>query len=177
MLAHLLVPLDGSKLAEEALIWAQEILQTGGRITLLSAVELPEVVPVDYYPTLSAFRHQAVIEDVQDYTYWQNKLFSSARDYLNKLSEGLTVEGRYQVDVIVQAGDPANVIVKMARDCAVDAIVMSTHGRSGISRLLFGSVGAKVLSAGVCPVFLIPSKAIDEKRAAGEIAASVGAVH
>ena len=62
------------------------------------------------------------------------------------------------VGVEVHVGEPANVIVETAERLKVDAIVMSTHGRSGLSRWLFGSVTNKVLSANVCPVYVIPSK-------------------
>ena len=55
-------------------------------------------------------------------------------------------------------GDPATVISEAAERLAVDAIVMSTHGRSGIGRFLFGSVTYKILETRICPVFVVPNK-------------------
>ena len=65
---------------------------------------------------------------------------------------------------MVEAGDPATVIVETAQKLHVDAIVMSTHGRSGLSRWLFGSVTQKVLAASCCPVFVIPAKVTEESK-------------
>ena len=59
---------------------------------------------------------------------------------------------------MVQFGDPASVIVDTAGQLHVDAIVMSTHGRSGISRWIFGSVTNKVLGMAECPVLVVPSE-------------------
>ncbi len=61
------------------------------------------------------------------------------------------------VQQIVEMGDPHTLIVNWARDKAVDLIVMSTHGRSGLPRMLLGSVTEKVLRSASCPVLAIPS--------------------
>jgi nucleotide-binding universal stress UspA family protein len=61
------------------------------------------------------------------------------------------------VQPIVEMGDPHTLIVNWARDKAVDLIVMSTHGRSGLSRMLLGSVTEKVLRSASCPVLAIPT--------------------
>jgi nucleotide-binding universal stress UspA family protein len=54
-------------------------------------------------------------------------------------------------------GDPRTLIVNWARDKAADLIVMSTHGRSGLPRMILGSVTEKVLRSAACPVLAIPS--------------------
>jgi nucleotide-binding universal stress UspA family protein len=61
------------------------------------------------------------------------------------------------VQQIVEMGDAHTLIVNWARDKAVDLIVMSTHGRSGLPRMLLGSVTEKVLRSASCPVLAIPS--------------------
>lgn len=80
-----------------------------------------------------------------------------AKHYVESVAKDLVKDG-YTVRQEVKMGDAATVITDMAEKLHVDAIVMSTHGRSGISRFLFGSVTNKVLEAKVCPVFVIPSK-------------------
>src|SRR5690606_5568122 len=87
------------------------------------------------------------------------EVLSHATAYVSKISEGLQARG-YTVDTIVQFSEPATLIVDSANARRVDAIVMSTHGRSGISRWLFGSVTSKVLTLATCPVLSIP----DENR-------------
>lgn len=153
MLNHVLVPLDGSTLAEEALNHAVKIVDRKGKITLISAVEVPDVPVYGYYPPVS----------IPDYEKTKSELLPYARHYLEGISKRMQ---EYDVQVVFEAevGEPADVITKAAEKYHVDAIVMSTHGRSGISRWLFGSVTNKVLGAKVCPVFVIPSIEVKEKQ-------------
>ena len=152
MLDHILVPLDGSQLAEQALEHAKQIANRQGKITLLTAVDVPEIPMYGLYPPASIPDHQAAI---------QNAL-PQARAYLEQIASDLEADG-YQVNTEAQIGDAAEVIARTAQELAVDAIVMSTHGRSGLSRWLFGSVTSKVLSAKVCPVFVVPSHGGEEE--------------
>lgn len=62
-----------------------------------------------------------------------------------------------KVQQIVELGDAHSLIVNWARDKAADLIVMSTHGRSGLPRMILGSVTEKVLRSASCPVLAIPS--------------------
>jgi nucleotide-binding universal stress UspA family protein len=59
---------------------------------------------------------------------------------------------------LVLEGFVPEAILKAAETEAVDLIVMSTHGRSGLSRWVYGSVAAKVLQAAPCPIFLVRAK-------------------
>lgn len=154
MLNHVLVPLDGSNLAEEALKHALNIVDHKGKITLISAVEVPDVPVYGYYPPVS----------VPDYEKTKSELLPYARHYLEGVAKRLQ---EYGVQVVFEAevGEPSDVITRLAEKHGVDAIVMSTHGRSGISRWLFGSVTNKVLGTKVCPVFVIPSVEVKEKSA------------
>ena len=146
MLKHLLVPLDGSKLAEEAIPYAREIIAPDNRITLVYAVEIPEIIN-NYYPSLTIDKEGI-----------KNQQIASANHYLAEMAADLKKEGIYtQFEATI--GDPANIIKEAAERLGVDAIVMSSHGRSGIGRFLFGSVTNKILETKVCPVFVIPSKA------------------
>jgi nucleotide-binding universal stress UspA family protein len=133
-------------LAEEALEHARQIVKPTGKITLMTAVDVPEIPMYGLYPPASIPDYQAAIEDA----------LPQARVYLEQIGQELTHEG-YSVGVEAQIGDAADVILRTAHELGVDAIVMSTHGRSGLSRWLFGSVTSKVLSGKVCPVFVIPS--------------------
>ncbi|MBL8165995.1 MAG: universal stress protein [Anaerolineae bacterium] len=155
MLNQVLVPLDGSKLAEEALQHALNILAPGGKIILLSAVDVPEVPMYGYYPPTT----------VPDYEAAKEELLPQAKTYLENIAKHL---GKDDVQVVLEAqiGEPAHVITEVAVKFHVDAIVMSTHGRSGLGRWLFGSVTQKVLSAKPCPVYVIPSGGSDKPESA-----------
>ncbi len=147
MLKSVLVPLDGSKLAEAALEHALNIVEPKGKITLVSAIEVPDVPIYGYYPPAS----------VPDYEEAKDNLLPYARHYLQGIADNL-VEHGFSVRIEAEIGDPAQVITEIAQKYQVDAIAMSTHGRSGLSRWLFGSVTNKVLSAKPCPVYVVPSK-------------------
>jgi nucleotide-binding universal stress UspA family protein len=80
--------------------------------------------------------------------------FSSAQGYLEKIAFRLKQDGcRTRFHVL--EGDPADAIMGFAEREKVDVIVMSTHGRSGLSRLLMGSVAEKVTRETSHPVMLI----------------------
>jgi universal stress protein A len=63
------------------------------------------------------------------------------------------------VQTIVLEGKVSDALLKCARDENVDLIVMSTHGRTGLSRLLMGSVAEQVVHGAPCPVLLIRPQA------------------
>jgi nucleotide-binding universal stress UspA family protein len=71
-------------------------------------------------------------------------------------------------------GTPADAIVGFADQTKADLIVLSTHGRTGLSRVLMGSVAEAVVRKASCPVLTVkqPSKAADEKREADDLATS-----
>ena len=150
MLRHVLVPLDGSALSEQALHYAQEIIAQGGRITLLTVVE----VPIDYEYSLVDIPLTVVTSRAYseaEYTNTQLRI----QDYLNSKAHKLAEKG-YELEIIVERGEPAAVIHDVATNKKVNAIVMTTHGRTGLSRWLFGSITQKVISQMPCPVLVVP---------------------
>jgi nucleotide-binding universal stress UspA family protein len=155
MLKHVLVPLDGSQLAEDALEHAVNIVDPNGKITLISAVDIPEIPVYGYFTTASTADFEAATHDI----------LPQARIYLETIAKRLA-DNHLTISVDAQLGDAADVISETALKYKVDAIVMSTHGRSGLSRWLFGSVTNKVLSSHPCPVYVIPSKAKQDVDAA-----------
>lgn len=144
MYKEILVPLDGSTLAESALPHACELAKAfGARITLLSLVE-----PVTdfaqwgvggFYVT-SGFSIEGVIEDT--------------KNYLNEVADRLRTQG-LNVRAVVEEGYAASEICDYAKAAKIDVIVMSTHGRSGIQRWVYGSVADRVLRGATVPILLI----------------------
>jgi nucleotide-binding universal stress UspA family protein len=127
MYQRILVPLDGSALSERALQHAGEVARgTQAEILLLQAIYLP--MPVVPEPVLLA--EGKMLEEAAKAT----------SEYLERIGTGLREEG-HAVRAIVDERPPADAIRHVADRENVDLIVMSTHGRSGLSRLMRGSIG------------------------------------
>jgi nucleotide-binding universal stress UspA family protein len=149
MLNRVLIPLDGSELAERAISYGKQILEPEGQIILLTVIEIPERVSMAFYPAISPVpADERMIED---------QFIPHAEAYLYEQADTLRDEG-LNVHTVTVVDEPAAAIIRKADEFGVDAIVMSTHGRSGLGRWLFGSVTSKVLSVAEVPVFVVPGK-------------------
>ncbi len=134
-----LVPLDGSPLAEEALWQAIQVADRDGlEVALLRAAEARA--------SLGADPGEAQVRAVR-----------TAEEYLEEVAAWLRQAGVRGVTTHVWYGPPVPSIVEAADALAVDLVVMSTHGRSGLSRLLLGSVAEAVVRATSRPVLLVRS--------------------
>lgn len=162
MLNHILIPLDGSELAERALAYAEQIASPGAEITLLTAVDPPEYLTYSMYGNQTIPSGMITPRPGVDYQAIADEMLKDARDYIDRVANRLQKAG-YRVHRKIEMGAPAEAILKAAEAAGVDAIVMSTHGRSGLSRWLLGSVTQKVLSAAPCPVFVTPPGERDKK--------------
>ena len=131
----ILVPLDGSALAETALWKAAEIAD-GAMISLLRAAETDTLPGAD-----SPEAQVAALREAQE--------------YLRRIVKRLEGEGMSRVEARVWYGPPAAAIVGAARTEKVDLIVMATHGRSGLEHLVLGSVAESVLRGTPVPVLVV----------------------
>ena len=150
MLKHVLVALDGSDFAEKALDVAQRVLGPEGKATLVMAIQSPDP-PLYIYPGADAIG--TILNDAEEIRSEPDK----AQVYLAHVGKNLRLAG-LQVDTVVGAGDPAPLIIDRAYKLGVEAIVLTTHGRSGLSRLLFGSVTEEVLRDSPCAVIVVPMR-------------------
>lgn len=143
MFQHLLVPLDGSSRAEQALPVAARLARaSGGTITLFTVIGMaPEAIS---YHMTGPFLPQTVFKQdlVQAHTY----LDQVAR---RSILAGLALE--QQVDL----GDPAATILSYAENQAIDLIVVSSHGYTGMKRWLLGSVAEKIARHAPVPVLIL----------------------
>jgi len=136
MYEKILVPLDGSELAEIALPYAEEMaVRLGSEITLFSVSETAEAP--EYH------KHQVYLDGVADSTK------RGAKRYLEM------PKGVIKVEQAIAVGQPAEEIVDYAEKQGISLIIMATHGRSGIGRWTLGSVAEKVVRAGTTPVLLV----------------------
>ena len=139
MFQRVLVPLDGSKLAESALPYVRNLAQGGfiKEIILLNVVEIPAtwIEGIDYVAIKEASLKQST------------RYLMGLKDQL--VSEGLPVKAE------ILEGATAHVIADYAKEKEVDLIVIGTHGYTGMKKLMFGSVALRVLHDAHCPVLLI----------------------
>lgn len=141
MYKRVVVPLDGSPLAEGMLRFVVDI---AGPLDL--EVVLLRVIRVLPRPVTEGVR-SSVLENVE-YSP------ADALEYLDPLAAELRRRG-IRVQTKVRRGEPVEEIVDCAREVDADLIAMTTHGRSGLGRWLFGSVAEAVLREAEIPVFLM----------------------
>lgn len=149
MFKQLLVPLDGSELSEKALPIASQILDLEGILTLLNVVDIPE-------PSLVVLYDMPVVSAREDTGKLVAAAQKNAQAYLQQIVAKMQLPPTIRINLEVHVGNTTSVIVERAQTLHVDAIVMSTHGRSGLSRWVFGSVTHRVLALMPCPVLVVP---------------------
>lgn len=150
MYSHILVPLDGSHLAEQVLPHAKELatLCHTGHITLLRAV--PPIYPVTEYG--GAFL--APIDEM-------SAAHTEAQEYLERIAREIASD-QYEVSIEISNIPAAEAVVEFAEEHDVKIIMIATHGRSGISRWIFGSVTQKVIQGSPVPVMVVRPVEDDE---------------
>jgi len=138
---HILVPLDGSELAENVLGPTSELARaTGAKITLLHVVPSGED---SGWPVLGSLRERPVPS------------LDPAETYLEGVQKELTRDG-LDVDVVAKYGHtPATAIVDAAEHLGADVIAMATHGYGGLRRTLLGSVADKILRSTTLPLLVM----------------------
>ena len=141
MYEKILVPLDGSALAERAICHAQEIARgSRAELLLVQAVNFP-------YPVVP---EAALVPD--------GKWLAGAKKEASRYLEGIAAplrEAGMRVRTLLDERPPADAILHVAAREGVDLIVMSTHGRGGLSRMLMGSVAESVFHATSSTVMLV----------------------
>ncbi len=157
MQRHILIPLDQSAFSERALAVVPEIAKAGvDKLTLLEVVpSIRETIVAESGRVITPAEQIATLE-------------GRGQEYLEAHAQALRKRG-YAVKVATDVGAPAETIVDHARIHDIDMIVMCTHGHTGLTQLLRGSVAHAVLTHASCPVLLVPAHA--EKAEAAAIAA------
>jgi len=131
----ILVPLDGSKLAEGILPRVEWLAKIhNAEVTLL------RVALAHTFPGIDPVQHQV-------------NVVREAEEYLAKVENNLKAVG-VKCNSVVRYGNDAQEIVEHAKDRDFDLIAMSTHGRSGLAQFVLGSVASKVIHTTTIPVLL-----------------------
>jgi nucleotide-binding universal stress UspA family protein len=136
-LEKILVPLDGSALAETALPTAVALAATtGAALLLLRAAEAPALA-------------------MGDLAEAQVKVVREAEEYLDDVKRRLQTDTRVAITTAVWYGHPAKAIAEAAHFNRVDMVVITTHGRSGLGRILLGSVAESVIRGTATPMLVL----------------------
>jgi nucleotide-binding universal stress UspA family protein len=134
----LIVPLDGSPLAEQVLPHTVALAKALALRVLL--VRVPFVPIAGYLP---GYKDLPEIEEAQ------------AKEYLYKVSGNLGQQGLPSVEVRLLHGNAAGAIVDLARETPNSLVTMTTHGRSGVGRWVLGSVTGRVVRHSGVPVLVV----------------------
>lgn len=138
-----LVPLDGSSFAEQALPWAGAVAEaTRARLRLALVHEAPSPPPLDKASSRLYTRIELMLRKSQD-------------GYLRKIAERMREEHRVQAAKAMLQGSPASALAEYVSDIGVDLVVMTTHGLSGIRRAWIGSVADRLVRTLEIPMLLI----------------------
>ena len=143
MYRRIIVPVDGSDLAEQVIPHVEALAKAfSAQVTVLWVT--PPVSSVAGMPVASEER-------------WKSEDDERAVPYLSRIEQRLRAGGA-EPTIVRDHGSPAETIVERARALGADLIVMTTHGRSGLKRAVMGSVAEGVLQRTDCPVLLVRAR-------------------
>jgi len=147
MYKKILIPLDGSHLAEAVIAHVKALLEPDTEVALLRVALYPTYDYVFSSPAVAA----TLTEEIED----------ESEKYLREIQARLQAEG-LKTSIAVTGGPVADAILDYADAIGADLIAMSTHGRSGVARWLIGSVADRVVRGSSAPVLLIRPTALSE---------------
>jgi universal stress protein A len=139
----ILLPTDFSECGNYALSYAASLARTF-RASILCLNVIEPIVPTVGYSGMTEPLPIDITEQLED----------SAERELPKLAECDECSG-LEIEELVVHGEAASEIVRVATDRKVDLIVISSHGRTGLGRILFGSTAESVVRHAPCPVLVV----------------------
>ena len=158
MVKKLVVGLDGSPLAEAALPYAEVFARANQAAVVLVRVarvgEMPEEPPEEPVPSAAPATRTRPADISRESTVEQREVYEAER-YLHAVAERLRSEGLV-TETVVAVGEPAIVLVEEAQTRQAEVLILSTHGRSGFGRWIYGSVADQVMRRSSVPVLLVP---------------------
>ncbi|MBX7163469.1 MAG: universal stress protein [Saprospiraceae bacterium] len=141
----ILCPYDFSENADEALRYAVKLANPNTEICLLNIIQLPYLI------------------DPYGFVYYDEKADQLKKDVESAMEKKINeLNERYKGFVfsphIAVNNDPAEVILQKQKEAGCEMVIMGSHGRKGLKRLLMGSVAETVLREADCPVLIIKHK-------------------
>jgi nucleotide-binding universal stress UspA family protein len=136
---RILVAVDGSDFSDAAV---DQAISLGG----ICNSEIFIISVVDLYPEQMAVA-PALVE----------KMSNEVRKHLDKAGKKVDKAGIANETIVRMGGKPHEFILQEAKDREIDLIVMGTHGRTGLKRVIMGSTAQNVIGGSPCPVLVVPS--------------------
>lgn len=148
----ILLPTDFSECARRAVPYAAQLARlTGARVLCLHVVE-PVVPAVGWTPIAEPLPVADVGAQLEDSAARELPRFARCEEF-----------GGLDVEDVITRGEAASEIVRVAAERGSDLIVISSHGRTGLGRIIFGSTAESVVRHAPCPVLVVkPGKGSDE---------------
>jgi nucleotide-binding universal stress UspA family protein len=159
MYQRILVALDGSALAERILPYAEALGDKFGATLIVLRATTPPSEIVAAEAAAGAIPVSPAVADATEITEAEQR---DAAGYLRGVAARLRARG-LTVEVNEPEGRIAEAILARARDLRADLIAMTTHGRGGLGRALFGSIADEVLRHAPCPVLLVRVSEPDDR--------------
>ena len=141
---HILIATDGSQRSIRAAQRASELMKTADAVTLLTVLT---EVPGDDAGGIEG----SVYSVGEQEAIWDEEM-AEARDELSRTAQVLT---NAKITKRIEVGDVAQTVVRVAEELGVDAIVVASHGRTGLERLFLGSVSEHIVRHAHCPVLVV----------------------
>ncbi len=144
----ILLPLDGSQVSEGAIPYAVAVARaTGARLLLMTAWEGSDVDLSRTYPEVA------------------RELSDLADEYYASYLRGVThLADNVETESIVRRGEPGDEILSVIKERKPDLLVMASHGRSGISRWVYGSVAGRLVREAPVPTMVLGPKVLERER-------------
>ena len=147
----LIVPVDGSEVAEEVLPHVAYLASTLGIPVDLVQITISEA---EYYQAMS-MGLRVLPPTLPSFQSFSDKVVEEAQAYISDVRNRLTQQGVANVQERLLQGSPAECIVDLASSSANSLVAMTTHGRSGVGRMILGSVAERVVRQSGGPVLLV----------------------
>ncbi len=157
MYQKIMIPLDGSKLAECVLPHVEAFLKNGlvKEVLLIRVMEpLPLGALIEAGTTLSTAPYQKFPEQLGSFETMQKKRKAAVLEYLKQIATGLSEYGT-EIECRVLEGPVAETLASSAEENNIDLIIIATHGLSGIGRWLMGSIADRVMRSSCVPVLMV----------------------
>lgn len=138
--SHILVPLDGTPSSELALEAAARAASQNGKVTIVQVAE--DLVSPHQLP-----------DDCDKQAFWQEQA-RPVLEYLEK-AKALVTRDDLKVETMAGSGNPAEAILDIAKELAVEAIAMSSHSRSMLRQVLLGSTVQTVMARAAVPLLIV----------------------
>lgn len=154
---RILVPIDFSACSRAALEYAESLAERfGATIDLIYVWEVPPYIPPESMVGVPGHDTQTLVQVAHQ----------NAEQEMQRFTKDLKERGVKIGRALLDSGDPGRTIVEVAEDEGYDLIVAGTHGRTGFSHLIMGSVAERIVRHAKCPVLTVrvPDKPAPSSR-------------